>query len=264
MRGERSSRDSFFLIYSSALLVLVLLGFAPTFFFRFLIQDPLPITGSLVLHGVVLTGWFLLFVVQAGLIRQENRSLHRTVGYVSVGYGVVVVAGALLAPVARVGRLQDLGATLDMDIARVMALDSGLGAEEAGTVTPFGVSAIEAMSGQMWGFVVSLTGFAVLFGAAVLFRRRVDVHKRLMALASLLILPPALARIARWPFLGGENGPFGPIAVATLVATLIMYDVSTRGKPHVATVVGGIVVFAEWLVPISDTEFWQPLFRWFA
>ena len=254
--------DTFFVLYLLVLFGLVVLGFSPTFFFRILVEDPLPLTVSLVVHGVILTGWFALLVAQALLVRGGNRSLHRRVGWFGVGFSVVVVAGALLAPLMRVRRLVAMGATLDMDIAQVMALEAGRNLQEVNSqVTPAGITAIEAMSTQMWGFVVSLTGFAVLFGGAILYRRRPDVHKRLVALSSLLLILPAISRISRYPVLGGEGGPFTTLVVLALVGAVMFYDQATRGRIHVATVAGGLVVLAERLLPIGESSFWQPLFR---
>lgn len=96
------------------------------------------------------------------------------------------------------------------------------------------------------------------------YRNHSDIHKRLVLLSSLPIIGPALSRVSGLPFLGGEGGPFSDIAVLVLVAALVLYDLATRRRPHPATLVGSAVVLAIRSFPISDTEFWQPVFRFFA
>lgn len=265
VRTRYPGYDAFFLVYSALLFSLVVVGFAPTFFLRFLFDNPVPLTIYLFVHGAILTGWYLLLIVQASLIRQDSRSLHRKVGYASAGYAVIVIVGALTAPLARVQRVQEMGATLEMDIAHTMALDSGISLEQVrDEVSPIGLTTIEVMSGQMWGLALSLFGFATLIGAAICYRNRSDIHKRLVLLSSLPIIGPALSRVSGLPFLGGEGGPFSDIALVVLLAALVLYDIATRRKPHPATLIGSAVVVASWSFPVNDTEFWQPVFRFFA
>jgi hypothetical protein len=57
-----------------------------------------------------------------------------------------------------------------------------------------------------------------------------------MLLASISIVEPALARIARWPGFGGEQGPFIPVVVWSLVAALAVYDLVSRKRLELCTV----------------------------
>ena len=70
-------------------------------------------------------------------------------------------------------------------------------------------------------------------------RNRGDVHKRLMMLASLSILAPAIARISRWPGLGGDRGLLVPIVVLLLLSAMVGYDVYYRRRVHWASLAGG-------------------------
>jgi hypothetical protein len=85
----------------------------------------------------------------------------------------------------------------------------------------------------------SIFTFLVLMVSAILLRRRPDAHKRLMLLASITIIGPALARISRWPVLGGEQGPFVLIVLLLLLSALLVYDFSATKRVHPATLVGG-------------------------
>ncbi len=262
MNIDRRNYNAFFLAYALLLLLLVFLGFSETFFLRFLVDEPEPLTIHLYAHGLILTGWFVLLLLQASLIRMNKRSLHRTLGYAGAAYGTIIAVGILVAPLARASRIIEFGATLDMDLALVIAMDNGMSAEQAALdVEPFGVSAIEIMSRNMWDAVTATIGFAALLGAAVIYRNRVDIHKRLMLCASLLLMGPALSRISMSSLLGGDGGVFDDVAIIALIAALLAYDFVTRRKAHIATILGVIVVLARRYVAINESEFWQPFFR---
>jgi hypothetical protein len=84
-----------------------------------------------------------------------------------------------------------------------------------------------------------------LVAAAILLRRNPQAHKRLMLLASIAILGPALARISRWPVFGGEDGPFVPVVLLGLLATLVAHDLVSARRLHTATLIGcGTIVLA--------------------
>jgi hypothetical protein len=64
------------------------------------------------------------------------------------------------------------------------------------------------------------------------------MHKRLMLLASISIVGPALARISRWPGLGGEQGLFIPLAFLLLLLAVVLHDVIATKRVHRATLLG--------------------------
>lgn len=89
------------------------------------------------------------------------------------------------------------------------------------------------------------TVFAGLVVAAILLRRNAQAHTRLMLLASIALVGPALARISRWPVFGGEDGPFVPIVFLGMLAVLIAYDLVATRRSHRATLIGcGAIVLA--------------------
>ena len=56
---------------AAAMIVLVLIGFGPSFYFRGYIAFPRPnptITPPVLLHGIAFSLWMLLFAAQAGLV----------------------------------------------------------------------------------------------------------------------------------------------------------------------------------------------------
>jgi hypothetical protein len=86
---------NYFYLVSCILLVLVFLGFAPSFYLQFLVTDHtfypngLPIPH--IVHGIILTTWYIFLVVQARWIAVKNISTHRKMGWFGAGWAVLVV-----------------------------------------------------------------------------------------------------------------------------------------------------------------------------
>jgi hypothetical protein len=96
-RRATATTTGFFFVAHLVLLVVVLVGFSPTFFLRPLLKDR-PLPGVLDLHGAVLTSWFLLTVLQGWLIRTRRLRLHRRIGcYAVASYAAVVVVMGVIA-----------------------------------------------------------------------------------------------------------------------------------------------------------------------
>ena len=235
--------DRFFLIYAIVLLLVVFVGFAPSLFLRVAFENP-PIPLYLHFHGAILTGWFVLLVAQASLINSGNVSVHRKLGYFVAGYAAVVVVGGLMATLNVVSRDAGLGIAFDVDMAEV---DPALGS---------GITYLAFISGVVWANIAGVVTFAALIAAAIIYRRRPDFHKRFILVATVSILGPALARISRIDMLGGEQGPFVPLALLSLLAAIFVYDWRALRRIHRATLLA--VVFAIALsifgTAISQTE----------
>jgi len=149
---------------SGLALCVVLVGFARTYYLKGLFGAPsLPLL--LHVHGAVMTIWFVLFVAQAALIRARRVDLHRMVGVAGGAFALVLVPIALATARQFVIRSLD-----DPDQLPIAAAIAGYDA-------------------------VVLVVFAILVGAALSWRRRTDIHKRLMTLAALSLLGPPLARL---------------------------------------------------------------------
>jgi hypothetical protein len=213
-RGISGSRPSFFLAAHVVLLVVVLLGLSPSFFLRSAFHHVTPLSALLYAHGAVLTVWFLITVVQGWLIRAQELRLHRRLGYVAAGYAVIVIVFGTLA-----------------NLRLISEIDSPDDGENI----------------VVWGNFFTLVMFAAFVSLAIVFRKKPEVHKRLILLASMSIVGPALARFPRWPIFAGGLEAGRTYAIAGLLimfALLLMYDVVTRKKPHPASWVGMVLILA--------------------
>jgi len=115
-------------------------------------------------HGITAFAWMLLLVLQASLIRLRRRPLHRLLGRAAFVLVALFVASGLTMAWAMVHA--------DNPFARA-----------------FGPRlAVTDLS--------SIAAFVAAFALAIRHRRNIHLHARYMAATGLLILPPALARLA--------------------------------------------------------------------
>lgn len=205
-------RSPFAPAFGLAMLVVLVVGFGPSFFFRPWSGRPaLPM--SLVLHGIAGTAWFALFIAQALLVAKRRVVVHRRLGIAGVVIALLVVV---------------TGAQATLAFTRTLIARGDFVAAN-GTGEEFVYWALATS----WG---GLAMFAVLVGVALALRRRPPVHGRLMLLATSGLVGPAAARIVGW---------FAPLPTPWMavtfvfLATLVVHDVRTRGRPHVATIAGG-------------------------
>jgi hypothetical protein len=184
-------------------------GFGPTFFLRPFFNVP-QIPLYLYLHGVVGTAWFALVVVQAVLIANRDFARHRQLGWFGVGLGTVMIGLGVYTTMQMVPR-------------------------NAAAHPPLSNADIEQYGVAAWADLASLVVFLTLVALAIYFRWRPDIHMRLMLLATLEILGPAAARIGSW---GGVYGPIINTVLFGLIGALVIHDLWTRRRIHLATVFG--------------------------
>jgi hypothetical protein len=213
-RGAAAAeRSSFFLVAHTALLALVLIGFAPTFFLRAFFDVP-PIPASLYAHGTVMAIWFAFGPVQGWLMQGGHAAWHRRLGYVAAGYAAIFVIFGSVA-------------------------NAGLAARLDSRASPFNII--------IWGNYFTLLVFATFVALAIFLRKRPEAHKRLVLLASVSIVGPALGRFPTWPVFGAGEAAGRDFAIGGLLAlivSLIAYDVVVRRRPHPATWIGAFAIFA--------------------
>lgn len=227
--SNKRAERRFFSTYMIVLAVAVLIGFAPSFFLRGLVEPyaPLrPLRPIVIVHGLITATWLLLFPVQARLIAANRWALHRRLG----NYGFVLGAGMMVT-------------------AYLLAVH--LYHEPAPPpITP-------AMN-----VVLPLCDFltlCVLMPLAWRWRKDGPKHKRIMTAIACLL---AGAAIFRLPF-GDRTTLAGLVYIhIALFATLLplwAWDLRTLGKLHSATAIASAVVFVDMFVrlPLAPTPAWS-------
>ena len=213
-----------------ALVITVFAGFSRTFYLRPMFH-PEPLMPLLYVHGFIFTLWIALLLTQTTLIATQRTRTHMRLG----------IAGMLLA-------------SLMIVIGTVTAIVRAKGASPIPGVNP--LSFLTIPLGDMLVFMI-------LVGSAFYFRRRLEIHKRLMLLATIAILPAAVARL---PFAFIQQ--YGPLAFFGLsdlfIVPCLLYDISTRGRPHRATVLGGalIVLSHPLRLIVGTTHAWLAFATW--
>jgi hypothetical protein len=220
-------RNRFYPLIAVALALVTFVGFSRTFYLSFLF-DVRPLTLLVHLHGIVFTAWVLLFIAQTRFIAANNYVLHRKVG----------IAGAVLAAlIVIVGVVTAIVGAAD---ARPRAM--GFNGREF-LIFPF----------------VAISMFAGFATAAIGLRRRPDLHKRLMVMAMIAVVGPAVARILRlvhgeqW-FLTGEI-----VAACVFVGWALINDWAKHRIVHPVYLWGGAFVIGTWPLRawIASTDAWE-------
>jgi hypothetical protein len=245
-------RNPFFAVMSAVTLLIVLSGFTPTLYLRPVFSPP-AIPWYLYLHGMVLTSWFVWLCLQTLLIQTGRTRLHRRLGIAGAVLAAAVPFAGLIATAGVTGRVATLGIDLDADASVLL----GLGVS--------GIPVLRFLSDVVWGNLTSAVSFAVLAWTGILLRRHAAAHKRLMLLATIAILGPALARLSRLPVFGGsEQGPFAAIVSLSLLGVIVVHDVATMRRIHPATVFGIVLPLGLFFVStaIAGTDVGLGLVRW--
>ena len=101
-------RSMFFLAISGVLLAFVLIGFGPTFYLGPFRNAP-SLPPYVLVHGAVLSAWYVWLVLQTTLVAANRVDMHRLFGVAGVLLGVAVVVSSLMTNLGAVPRLSALG-----------------------------------------------------------------------------------------------------------------------------------------------------------
>ena len=185
------------------------------------------------IHGALFTAWMLLFLFQSFLVARRRTPLHRRLGVA----GVPLIVGMLMS-----------GVWVAIAWARVDASATG---------------SIEGMS-RLVAVVIPLASvamFALFAATGLLYRRRPHAHKRLMLLATIALLPPALGRIS---FLA-TRGPGAFFAVTCLfIVALAVYDYRVYRRVYPASLWGGLLLALSFpaRLAVGNTHLWNVFAQW--
>jgi hypothetical protein len=230
----------FFLLMAVAAMATVFLGFAPTFYLRSLTHAThyptgIPVRASLPLllrvHALVFSSWILLLVAQTTLVTVGRTSIHRRLG----------IAAALLIPAMVI-------------LGYLTAVQGGRDGWNPGG--PYADSLAFMVVGI--GDIVVFASFAIL---GLYYRKRPDIHKRLMILATVGgLMWPAITRMPyvaiRPPLMFG--------LLFLLVMAPAIRDRLVLGRIHTLSLGGGAIILLLFplRVAVGHTAAWHHLCEW--
>jgi hypothetical protein len=219
-----AKRESFFfLAVGLACLAAVFAGFAPSYYLRDSARGALP--ALFLVHGAILTAWYLIAAAQPFWIAVARFPLHRAFG----------AAGAVIA----------IGVAVTGLMAGADALARGVG-----------------IDGDAYAFfylsVADAAVFSALIAAGVLNRCNPAAHKRLMTIASITATFPALGRLA--PALGYDP-ILGAVPYTALIAAVVFYDIIALRRVHPATLIGAGAAIGKLVsyLPAGGSAAWRAL-----
>jgi len=206
--------------------LIVLAGFARSYYLKGFFGTPALPSLLVQLHGLVMTSWVVLFVTQVSLVATGRTRIHQRLG----------VFGAILAAL----------------IVIVGVLTAIAGAARGATPGPPALQFLVVP-------LVDMLVFATLVGTALyLRRRRLDIHKRLMLLAAVNLLTPAIARIPlHFIETGGALAFFGLTDVCLLAC--VAFDTVKNRRLHPVFLWGTLLIIASQplRLMLAGTDVWM-------
>jgi hypothetical protein len=173
--------------------VVVVYGFSQTIGHNLLHASPLP-PFILTIHAIVFPGWVLFFILQSARVRTRNVPLHRTLGWFGLALGIAVLLLGYVTATA-MDRFRMQRHTMDSPAFLIVQL-------------------------------MDLISFAIPFALAIYWRRRPEYHRRLMLIASCVLMDAAFARFPMMPL------AFSPGAVDALILFGILRDLIVDRRIH--------------------------------
>jgi hypothetical protein len=209
-------------------------GFARSYYLRGLIAAPLP-SWIVHVHGLLMTAWVALFLVQTALISARRVRLHQRFGYAAIGLALAMAATGIWTAI----RAAKYGS------ASVPPQFS----EPAFSIVPLG----------------DIVLFALFFGGAIYWRKNAATHKRLMLLTVLNFLPPAVGRL---PIGAIQAAPIAWL-MGIIVGVTIVWAVFDRwryGRVNRIFLAGALLLIASFPIRIAvmGTHAWLSFSTWLA
>jgi len=221
--GSRRRVDHWFYIAAGLLVILLqVAGFGPSLLDESM-RNSRP-SSLVVIHAVIASAWLLLFLAQATLVATGRTSIHRRLGTIAPVLTIVMIVLMFQTTIEMVRRGHDLSG----DLLRPAAAPGAP------------VPSVAEVDGGLGAFVGALN-FGVLVATGWWYRRRPEIHKRLMLMALLLlgafvpVLHLAGYVVGRWPDLLGA-ARLAPFAANLLLFAGAAHDKVTHGRIHPVSV----------------------------
>jgi hypothetical protein len=215
---KRPRRSRFYFFMTVTFMVIALVGFSTTFLipiYKRSFEAPLVIH----VHASLVFGWLIFLILQSGHIQTRKHQAHRRLGWLGLVLALAIVPSGIAVGLYATRR--DLGGGDD----------------------PF-------VLGQYVNVWIEMLLFGGLVVAAILSRRKPDVHKRLILLATISALAPAWLRLRHlFPAVPHPFVTFALLADSLLVVAIV-HDLLTLKRVHPTYVWAGSFMVAVHILEI--------------
>jgi hypothetical protein len=230
--ARAASRTKFYFYMAFGFLGIALVGFSTTFFIP-LARGVFTAPPVIHIHGALLFGWLLFFILQAYLVQGRSIRAHRRLGWAGAGLCLAIVVSGVFVGLFATRR--DLALASD-DFAR----------------------------GQFVNILIEMLMFGSLVAAAIAVRRDPESHKRLLLLATISVLAPAWLRLRHLlPWVPEPFIVFSLLADSLLLVAILRDWFATK-RVHPVYVWAGGAMFAVHCVELFAIRSapWLQLSRW--
>jgi len=215
-------------------LIITLLGFYPTYFTKFPKFDGL--SWAYHFHAFFATLWILMLITQAFLVRKKEYILHRKIGKAS--YFVIPFLLFSFFLMAKAMYFKNI------EIKHLSETDA---------------LAYLSRSGLR-----DIIYIAVLFGLAILYKRRTSWHLRFFTFTGITVLGPGLGRFAFTNFRPEVAGAILGVFMLLVPIIWLIVDIIKKKSPIPLLVFIAISISAIYMDSCGHSAWWQTFARWFA
>jgi hypothetical protein len=228
IEAVNKNKLTFFTAIALLGIIAILVGFLKTFIIP-IISGTKTWPLAIYAHACFVFGWVLTFLVQALLIQNKKYNTHISIGrwaaFIAVGAAVSIIPASLYQ--------------IERELKEGAAQSS--------------ISSIV-------GSVASAAMFLSLVILAIVYRKRAQVHKRLMLLATILLIWPAWFRWRHYfPSVERPDIWFAVVLADSLIIVAFIWDWLRNKRIHPALLCAGLFIIAENVIEIFlfDSRWWR-------
>lgn len=219
--------------YFIGLVVMVILGFWPSYFSKFF-NGTANFNFYFHFHALMMSLWILALIIQPILIRKKKLSIHRLIGKLSYVLMPLLFTSIILLKHYRIG----------------------------GQVT-------EGLGASLWLQLKDLVIIGIMYGIAIKYRHNIQIHARAMIATGIVFIEPALARFVIGSVFPEEYmlpaflTTIGLI-YALLIALMIMERKQKSGRWIFPLVLILYIIFHNLYLFKISAPAWDAFAKWFA
>ena len=232
MPGTKAMRLSIYVPLAALALIIAFVGFWASYYGR-IFTGTVTTAPVIQFHAAVFIGWLLLVITQAVLAARGRLAQHMKVGNYAMAYGLAVIVIGVVASFAAF--------TMHLDNANV---------PRARSILFIGLT--------------DMLSFAPFLAAAWIYRRRPEIHKRLIVVATCVLLVAPAHRM-HW-FLGGPPAPAFAVLLIWLspIWVAMIHDFITRRIVHPVYLLGiSVILYMKFgRLALSRSDSWNAFVDW--